>query len=77
MSDADRDPIRLSPDGASRRDAVDVPEAANEGGPAPSLAGAVSLMVTKRQKEQLRRLGFSDASIREMTPAAAHGHLGL
>lgn len=77
MSGADRDPLRLSPDGATRQDAVDVPEAANDGGPAPSPAAAVSLMITKRQKEQLRRLGFSDASIREMTPAEAHGYLGL
>ena len=40
-------------------------------------APAVSLMITRRQKEQLRDLGFTDAAIREMTPAEAHANLGL
>lgn len=38
---------------------------------------AVSLMITRGQKERLRALGFSDEAIREMTPAVAHAHLGL
>lgn len=42
---------------------------------APS--SAVSLMITRRQKLDLRGLGFSDNQIRDMTPAEAHAHLGL
>lgn len=38
---------------------------------------AVSLMITRRQKEELRALGFADEAIREMKPAEAHRHLGL
>ena len=37
----------------------------------------VSLMITKRQRAELKRLGFSDDAIRDMRPADAHGHLGL
>lgn len=40
-------------------------------------AAALSLMITRRQKEQLRAGGFSEAEIREMTPAEAHAHLGV
>ena len=38
---------------------------------------AVSLMITRRQKERLRELGFAEDAIREMTPAEAHARLGL
>lgn len=38
---------------------------------------AVSLMITSRQRAELRELGFSDEAIREMTPAEAHEKLGL
>ena len=38
---------------------------------------AVSLMITRRQKEELRALGFADEAIRDMKPAEAHRHLGL
>ncbi|WP_158809323.1 hypothetical protein [Beijerinckia sp. L45] len=37
----------------------------------------VSLMITNRQRAQLRDLGFSDDAIAEMRPAEAHRHLGL
>ncbi|GJD30591.1 hypothetical protein PMNALOAF_1838 [Methylobacterium adhaesivum] len=40
-------------------------------------AHSVSLMITNQQRAELRERGFSDASIRLMTPAEAHGHLGL
>lgn len=48
-------------------------------GAAVTLASApsVSLMITNQQRSELRGRGFSDASIRLMTPAEAHGHLGL
>lgn len=48
-------------------------------GTAAPLASApsVSLMITNQQRAELRKRGFSDASIRLMTPAEAHGHLGL
>jgi hypothetical protein len=49
-----------------RRPANDLP-------PAP----AVSLMITNRQRAELRALGFSDEAIRRMTPAEAHAQLGL
>jgi hypothetical protein len=38
---------------------------------------AVSLMITNRQRADLHALGFSEETIRRMTPAEAHGHLGL
>ncbi|KQO73285.1 hypothetical protein ASF41_13305 [Methylobacterium sp. Leaf111] len=38
---------------------------------------AVSLMITNRQRAELRALGFSEDTIRCMTPAEAHEHLGL
>ena len=38
---------------------------------------AVSLMITRRQKERLRELGVGEDAIREMTPAEAHARLGL
>ncbi len=38
---------------------------------------AVSLMITRRQKERLRELGFAEEAIRGMKPAEAHAHLGL
>jgi hypothetical protein len=38
---------------------------------------AVSLMITNRQRADLRALGFSKDTIRCMTPAEAHEHLGL
>lgn len=38
---------------------------------------AVSLMITRRQKERLRELGFAEEAIREMKPAEAHARLGL
>jgi hypothetical protein len=41
--------------------------------PAPS----VSLMITNRQRAELREHGFSEESIRTMTPAEAHAQLGL
>ena len=37
----------------------------------------ISLMITKRQRVELERRGFSDDAIRDMRPADAHGHLGL
>ena len=80
MSDDDRPLPRVSPDGAEGQGLADVPTAVDDAAPAPQVpspAGAVSLMITKRQKEQLRVLGFSDGSIRDMTPAEAHAHLGL
>ena len=40
-------------------------------------ATAVSLMITNQQRAELRELGFSDESIRGMTPAEAHAQLGL
>lgn len=43
----------------------------------PAESAAVSLMITNRQRAELRSRGFSDAAIRTMTPSEAHGHLGL
>lgn len=40
-------------------------------------SGSVSLMITKRQRAQLRELGYSDDHVREMTPTEAHRHLGV
>ena len=77
MPDADRDPPRDSPESAAGQGSAAAPGAANDDGPAPSLPTAVSLMITRRQKEQLRLLGFSDEAIRDMTPAEAHASLGL
>jgi hypothetical protein len=37
----------------------------------------LSLMITNRQRLELKARGFSDADIREMTPGEAHKQLGL
>ncbi|GJE12227.1 hypothetical protein [Methylobacterium longum] len=44
---------------------------------APARSPAVSLMITNRQRAALRELGFSEESIRQMTPVEAHEKLGL
>jgi hypothetical protein len=49
----------------------------NETATAPTTPPLVSLMITSRQRAELRKLGFSDEAIREMTPAVAHETLGL
>ncbi|SFT30517.1 hypothetical protein [Methylobacterium sp. yr668] len=49
----------------------------NATGSAPATSPAVSLMITNRQRAALRELGFSEEAIRQMTPAEAHGKLGL
>ncbi len=49
----------------------------NATGTAPATSPAVSLMITNRQRAALRELGFSEEAIRQMTPAEAHGKLGL
>jgi hypothetical protein len=49
----------------------------NATGTAPATSPAVSLMITNRQRAALRELGFSEEVIRQMTPAEAHGKLGL
>lgn len=49
----------------------------NATGSAPATSPAVSLMITNRQRAALRALGFSEEAIRQMTPAEAHGKLGL
>ncbi|KNY19707.1 hypothetical protein [Methylobacterium sp. ARG-1] len=49
----------------------------NATGAAHSTPPAVSLMITNRQRAALRELGFSEESIRQMTPAEAHDKLGL
>ncbi|KQQ14006.1 hypothetical protein ASF59_21285 [Methylobacterium sp. Leaf121] len=49
----------------------------NATGTAPATSPAVSLMITNRQRAALRDLGFSEESIRQMTPAEAHEKLGL
>ncbi len=77
MPDADRDPSRDSPEGATGQGPIAAPGAANDDGPAAPPPAAVSLMITKRQKERLRLLGFSDEAIREMIPAEAHATLDL
>jgi hypothetical protein len=41
------------------------------------MSTAISLMITNRQREQLRVLGFTDDCIRSMTPTEAHQHLRL
>jgi len=46
-------------------------------GIAPTISPGVSLMITNRQRAALRELGFSDESIRQMTPSEAHEKLGL
>jgi hypothetical protein len=40
-------------------------------------AAQLPFMITKAQKEQLRRMGHDDASISEMTPQQAHKALGI
>ncbi|MCJ2093639.1 hypothetical protein MKK67_14240 [Methylobacterium sp. J-072] len=49
----------------------------NAMGTASVTSPAVSLMITNRQRVALRELGISEESIRQMTPAEAHGKLGL
>ena len=49
----------------------------NAPGTAPAPAPAVSLMITNRQRAALRELGYAEEAIRQMTPAEAHGKLGL
>ncbi|MET0528578.1 MAG: hypothetical protein ABW003_09575 [Microvirga sp.] len=49
----------------------------NATGTAPAASPVVSLMITNRQRAALRELGFSEEAIRQMTPAEAHGKLGL
>jgi len=49
----------------------------NAPGTAPATSPVVSLMITNRQRAALRQLGLSDEAIRQMTPAEAHGRLGL
>jgi hypothetical protein len=49
----------------------------NATGTAPATSPAVSLMITNRERAKLRELGFSEEAIRQMTPAEAHGKLGL
>lgn len=51
--------------------------ALNATGTAPATSPVVSLMITNRQRAALRELGFSEEAIRQMTPAEAHGKLGL
>ena len=43
----------------------------------PAEPPLVSLMITNRQRAQLRALGVSDEAIRSMTPTEAHERLGL
>lgn len=43
----------------------------------PATSPAVSLMITNRQRAELRELSFSDEAIRQMTPGEAHQKLGL
>ena len=49
----------------------------NATGIAPATSPAVSLMITNRQRAALRELGYVEEAIRQMTPAEAHGKLGL
>jgi hypothetical protein len=58
-----KDDVRFTPDGMTPREAAEAPP---EG---------VSFFITQAQKAQLRERGFSDAQIREMKPAEAHGIL--
>jgi hypothetical protein len=37
----------------------------------------VSLMITNRQRAELKALGFSDEAVAAMRPADAHKHLGI
>lgn len=56
------------------------PEPTADPAPSPDTgqpSSSVSLMITRRQKQDLRDLGFTEGEIREMTPAEAHAHLGL
>jgi len=53
----------------------DVEQSGTASGPATS--PTVSLMITSRQRAELREPGFSDESIRRMSPAEAHEKLGL
>lgn len=48
----------------------------SDGTSALSSSPMVSLMITSRQRAELRGLGFPDESIRLMTPAEAHAQLG-
>jgi hypothetical protein len=49
----------------------------NATGTAPATSPAVSLMIANCQRAALRELGLSEEAIRQMTPAEAHGKLGL
>ena len=44
---------------------------------APVPPPAVSLMITNRQRAELRARGVSDDAVRQMSPAQAHALLGL
>ena len=44
---------------------------------APTAHQPVSLIITQAQRALLRERGYSDEAIRTMTPAEAHGHLGM
>ena len=41
------------------------------------IPAGIPLMITRRQREQLRELGWSDEQIREMTPEEGHRKLNL
>ena len=51
-------------------DAVEVP-------PTPSPKAQVSFFITRAQKAQLRKKGYSDDQIAQMKPAEAHQILGI
>lgn len=71
--------LNLAAEEAAFLDPTGRPEDAelNAMGIASVTSPAVSLMITNRQRAALRELGFSEDSIRRMTPAEAHGKLGL
>ncbi|MGC2411158.1 MAG: hypothetical protein WA459_00465 [Stellaceae bacterium] len=64
----------LSPDRPTPSDYL-LPEKVQPNAKAPQ--AGVSLMITRRQKADLRELGYSDDQIRDMKPKEVHRVLGL
>jgi hypothetical protein len=72
-SDNESDRLAVAAPGAAP--SIHAPASTAASGASP--AKGVSLMITGAQKDSLRRLGVSEAEIRDMTPAEAHRRLGL
>lgn len=72
-------PVESDPDPWFPNDLVSLGDASQEHAEPISKAplAAFSLMITRRQKADLRERGYTDEQIRDMTPHEAHRVLGL